>query len=165
MEELKEMWFPIAEAPDYYISNHGRVLSVKRGKPRFLKIGTNKWGYQHYTLTIDGRGKSFNVHRLVANYFVPNPDGLPQVDHIDQDKANNVATNLRWVTSKQNYWNQKNRQIGKFNGKAKLTEEDVKAIRARRKKGESSIAIALDYSISSSNVRRICLKTSWKHVD
>jgi len=158
MEELKEMWFPIAEAPDYYISNHGRVLSVKSGKPVFLKIGTNITGYQHYTLTIDGKRKSFRAHRLVAQYFIPNPDNLPEVDHMDKNRGNNRVTNLRWVTTKQNIG-------GSNNGQSKLTEDDVRTIRERKKKGESSSTIALDYPVNARHIRSILSGETWKHLD
>jgi DNA-directed RNA polymerase specialized sigma24 family protein len=49
-----------------------------------------------------GRNNHRYVHRLVAEAFLPNPDGLPQVDHIDGDRKNNRLENLRWVTARQN---------------------------------------------------------------
>ncbi len=65
----------------------------------------------------DGRGyykvgfnyKDYAVHRLVAETFIPNPEGLPQVDHIRSDeKWNNDESNLRWVTARQNLYNRSN---------------------------------------------------------
>ena len=71
----------------------------------------------------DGRGyyhigfnkKTYAVHRLVAETFIPNPDNKPQVDHVNRDeKFNNDISNLRWVTSTENLYNRKNtNSIGK----------------------------------------------------
>ena len=164
MEKPEEMWFPILEAPDYYISNHGRVLSTKKSKPRFMKLGKRRDGYVIITLAINAKRKTFSIHRLVAQYFVPNPDNFPAVDHIDQVKSNNVFTNLRWVTDQENYWNQRQRQIGESHGRSKLTEKDVKTIRARRKKGDTVESIALEYGLTRGGIYQ-ALKRCWKHVD
>ena len=163
MNNTEEMWFPILEAPDYYISNHGRVMSSKSGKPKFCKTNISREGYHMAVLSVDGKRKAFRIHRLVAKYFVPNPDNLPQVDHIDRDKVNNLVTNLRWVTKEEQ---QKNRDYqGRKVHFAKLTENKVKEIRARRKKGDRCSAIAQDFDVSIGTVSRICLRQTWKHVD
>lgn len=49
-------------------------------------------------LSDNGKNKTYFVHRLVAAAFIPNPDNLPEIDHIDGNRANNDATNLRWCT-------------------------------------------------------------------
>lgn len=59
-------------------------------------------GYASITLTKDRTKKIFRVHRLVAIAFIENPDEKPQVDHIDENKANNCVYNLRWCTNKEN---------------------------------------------------------------
>ncbi len=58
----------------------------------------------YYTVSakVDGRRKAVSVHRLVATYFVPNPEGKPYVNHIDGNKRNNKASNLEWVTQSEN---------------------------------------------------------------
>ena len=50
-------------------------------------------------------GEKYYYHRILAKHFIPNPDDLPQVDHIDRDKANNALENLRWVNRSQNMSN------------------------------------------------------------
>ncbi len=61
-----------------------------------------KNGYEQLNVSVDGKTKSFLVHRLVAIEFVPNPDGKPQVNHIDGVKLNNDWTNLEWCTPSEN---------------------------------------------------------------
>ena len=57
------------------------------------------------TLSKNDNSKSFRVHRLVAQAFIPNPENKPQVNHIDEDKSNNSLNNLEWVSSYENmHW-------------------------------------------------------------
>lgn len=84
----------------YQISNYGNVRSLK--KDAFLMKGGYLKGYKIISLWKNGTGKMFRVHRLVAAAFIPNPENKPCIDHIDGDRANNRADNLRWSTRKQN---------------------------------------------------------------
>lgn len=93
-----ENWKVINDFPNYEISNFGNI----RNKTKLLKIVPNKQGYNIVVLCNGGIRKTINVHRLVAAAFVPNPENKPCVDHIDGDRANNHADNLRWVTAKEN---------------------------------------------------------------
>jgi len=70
----------------------------------------NAYGYKMVGLFTGGRGsqKRQSVHSIVATHFVPGFEAGLQVDHIDQNKVNNLATNLRWVTSRQNHRNRTN---------------------------------------------------------
>lgn len=114
----------------YEVSNYGRVRSkdmVVNGrlqnchkiKGRILKPHTDKEGYKGIVLCINQKRKTFRLHRLVAAAFIPNPDNKPCVDHIDGDKSNNRADNLRWVTTKENCNNpitksRLNKMIGEY---------------------------------------------------
>ena len=108
-----EVWKEIDDNQRYEVSNYGRVRSkdmVVNGrlqnchkiKGRILKPHTDKEGYKGVVLCINQKRKTFRLHRLVAAAFIPNPDNKPCVDHIDGDRANNHADNLRWVTAKEN---------------------------------------------------------------
>lgn len=98
---MEEIWKEIDNYPNYEVSNMGQVRNKNTGK--ILKQGNNGKGYKHVALYNDvNRGKSTMVHRLVAKAFVPNPENLPEVNHIDECKDNNRADNLQWITSYDN---------------------------------------------------------------
>ena len=110
---MKEEWRPVVGYEGLYeVSNMGRVKSVERtawnGKgyrivaERILKGRRTKKGYLQVQLHQDAKIKPYYIHRLVAQSFLDNPDNLPEVNHIDQDKTNNCIDNLEWCTSQYN---------------------------------------------------------------
>lgn len=89
----------------YQISNKGNVKSLSKWKNgENLKPGINKSGYKYVNLVKDGRNKivDMRIHRLVAKYFIPNPEKLPEVNHIDGNKLNNNVENLQWCSREYN---------------------------------------------------------------
>lgn len=94
-----ENWKPIADYEGLYeISDLGQVRSLYHDECRIIKQSVGSRGYKLVSLCKDGKQKTVNVHRLVAIAFVPNPDSLPCVNHIDEDKKNNAASNLEWCS-------------------------------------------------------------------
>lgn len=86
----------------YTLYSDGSLVSTIRGV-KTLKPCDNGLGYKQYYLKHeDGSSKWYKVHRLVAEYYVPNPNGYSEVNHIDGDKSNNDFTNLEWCTHAQN---------------------------------------------------------------
>ena len=164
---VSEQWKPIAGYEGLYeISDHGRARSLSRvdrlGRIRPGNMLTpTGLRHLHVTLSKDGRKQQPAVHRLVADAFIPNPDGLPIVLHWDDNPANNHHSNLRWGSSGSN------RADAVRNGirtGGSLAEEDVREIRNRLASGESQRAIAARFGVHSSNISLISSGRIWAHV-
>lgn len=117
----------------YQISNLGRVKSLERYSPqnhllpeKILNVCHAQGGYVDVSLYKDGIRYHKKPHKLVAEAFIPNPDNLSEVDHIDADKDNNCVENLRWVTHKENCNNPlRSELLSKINKGRKLSPETV----------------------------------------
>lgn len=93
----KEIWKIIEEFPNYKVSNFGRVKNVRKDK--LMTISIRKNGYCVVKLSNNGNSKEYKVHRLVAKAFIPNPKELSSVNHKDENKENNIYSNLEWCDS------------------------------------------------------------------
>lgn len=105
--EFLEEWRRIRDFPDYQVSNLGRVKSLSRdykyGSHNDMILSTNdRRGYRGVVLYANGVRHHKAVHRLVAEAFIPNPDGLPCVNHKDENRTNNRADNLEWCSYEYN---------------------------------------------------------------
>ena len=90
----------IPKYDNYYITREGRVYNKKYD--RYLKPSPGANGYIRVCLSKQGKHTQFYIHRLVAEAFIPNPENKPEVNHKDENKANNNVDNLEWVTTKEN---------------------------------------------------------------
>lgn len=112
-----EVWKKIEGFSGYYISNIGRVRSIKRGKEKILKAKINKYGYYEVALqTDDYKQKMKRVHRLVAEAFIPNPSNLSEVNHKDENKLNNNVDNLEWLSHGDNSRYSKSMRVAQVDG-------------------------------------------------
>lgn len=104
-----EMWKDIpGYEGEYKVSNYGNVKSFKSKKPKMLTWHQSKLTKRHpepmYHIELwnNNKRKTFKVHRLVAQAFIPNAEGKPQINHKDGDRRNNHVSNLEWVTGSEN---------------------------------------------------------------
>lgn len=147
----------------YAVSDDGTVYGPS-GRP--LKAQVSDRGYLRVFL---GYGASRRVHRLVAEAFVPNPDGLPEVNHIDGDKTNNAAANLEWVSHATNIRHAYSTRLtvnphGEKSRRAVLTQEQVDYIREvyiPRHPDYGQSALGRRFGVTNSCVWRIVHDQSW----
>lgn len=149
----------------YKISNTGKVIGTKELTPRKTRTG-----YLRVQLSRNNRVTDKYIHRLVAEHFLKNPNNKTEVNHKDFNKSNNEFTNLEWVTPQEN----KNHFLsfgkpakrasfkGVDNGRAKLTERQIREIRLI--KGKTIKALSEIYNVSHATIHRVIHKVSWRHI-
>jgi len=174
-----EVWKDIPDYEGLYqVSNYGRVKSLSRTviykrkrnyridyckehilsciKEKYLSVGLKK--------TCD-RQRKFLLHRLVANAFIPNPDGLPFINHKDCNKHNNYVGNLEWCTPKDNSVHASLNDLlpfGEGHGRAKLSENDVIDILHGLSLGVTCKELADNYGVHISTISLINTGKNWK---
>ena len=157
---MKEIWKQLEEDTNYEISNLGKIRNIKTQiikSTSFTKKGT----YEVCSL----KANSYLIHRLVAKYFIDNPENKLQVNHIDGNKQNNYYLNLEWCTTQENtkhaILNELTDAKGVKHGNSKLKESDVIEIRSLDLPLKD---IAKKFNISFQHVSDIKLRKKWKHI-
>jgi hypothetical protein len=164
---VSEEWRPVVGYEGLYsVSSEGRVNSdAERVKSyrttRLIKTPPNCRGYPQVTLRKNGIKKSRTVHRLVATAFLPNPLGLPQINHINGIKTDNRVCNLEWVTAKENIRHALRLPSRNESPRRKLTSSDVERIRTLLQGGHSARELATRFGVHDSHVRRIKRGVTW----
>ena len=134
-----------------------------------MRPGLHEHGYYEVGLcSINQRRHCFKVHRLVALGFIPNPTGAKEVNHKNGDKADNSAGNLEWATRSENILHAfrtglKTSRHGELCSWAKLTAEDVRAIRQIGRGSRTLVSLAMQFGVSAPTIRSIINRTIWKH--
>lgn len=180
-----EEWCPIPGYEGLYeVSSTGRVRSldrvvsyVWRGRPKVMsKAGTvlapeiDDDGYFRVRLFRNGNQQKFGIHQLVALAFIANPDGLPEVAHIDHNRRHNRPSNLKWASRPGNHTDSviENRyslagpNLGR---KRTFTADEIRSIRSRFASGDRQVDIAHDLGIRQEQVRKIVSRERWGHID
>ena len=116
---VNEIWKPTSVNPDYLISNLGRIKTADRRiwcaanksysiRKSIILTPSNSSSKHYWRINIPSvtgnkaSRKFYSIHRLVAEAFIPNPEGFTQVNHIDGNKDNNCACNLEWCNGSHN---------------------------------------------------------------
>lgn len=145
----------------YAITKDGQVWSYISNK--FLKPSGNGNGYLKVNL---GRGNQHYIHRLVAMVYIPNPLGLSQVNHKDEDKSNNNVDNLEWVNAKVNAnYGTRNQRVSKTKSRAVYCVELDKTYLGAKEAGKS-------LGVCFTSIRKCCRGTQktaggyhWEYYD
>ena len=178
-----EIWKDVEEfGNNYQISNFGRLRSVARkinssvqpcgfriNNPRIIVPQDNGNGYQQYYVKFNNVRVVKYAHRLVAKYFISNPDEKTEVNHIDGNKANNHVSNLEWSTLQENREHASRNNLirkGESSYQAKLSENNVLAIRRlfRINPKFNKCQIAKKLNVSDTTIHRIIKNERWKHL-
>lgn len=168
---MEEIWKAIPGEPEYQASNLGRVkrldrvVTLKTGRklPYKEKILAGYREHQGYIRITINRKRTF-VHTIVLLAFAGQPRLGDQACHNDGNPSNNRSDNLRWGSCAENCNDKRihgTLNIGKRNGKSKLTDDAVRAIRRDTRK---SGVVASEYGICSRNVWMIRSGKIWTHV-
>jgi len=148
----------------YKVCEDGSVFN-RYGKR--LSSHNNGKDYLIVAVSIDGKRTSKAVHRLIAECFIPNPNNLSDVDHIDGDRQNNQISNLRWVTHGDNIghsYTLKNRSaVGVNNARCVNSETDILEICLLLQSGYTSCEIR-DLGFDYGCVRAIKRRQNWTHI-
>lgn len=169
----------------YQVSDQGRVRSLTRvvdsmksnckytsGVKRTLQGKMRKVNHASGYPTVSlhsGERRTANVHRIVAEAFIPNPEGHKQVNHKNGVKSDNRACNLEWCSPSGNAVHAYENGLrtgpkGERNGRAKLKEDQVRAIRKLLKQGLSYQKIADKYDVSKGTIAHIAKGRKWTHL-
>jgi hypothetical protein len=172
----------------YAVTPEGCVWSYEKRSPvgtnGGVRVNGNRWlklheekaqsgKIYHRVVLIDAEGtrKQWLVHRLVGIAYLPNPQKLPFINHINGDTTDNRVDNLEWCSPQENTahayvngWVKQPNQKGEANSQAKVTTEQVKQVRLMSESGLGDTAIALQTGISRSAVKGITKYRTWKEV-
>lgn len=180
-----EEWVPIVGFGNYAVSNLGRIRRVVPDRRnhicRILTPWINNKGYEIVALCQDDSRQRVLVHRIVCGAFHGPSNGL-HAAHNDGVPLNNRADNLRWVSRAENmadcighgtrisgdrHWSRAKPKMtakGEAHGRSKITENDVRAIRAVKRCNGSGRALAEQFGISTAAISRIRSNKIWRHI-
>ncbi len=148
----------------YSVTSTGLIYDNE--KQRYLTQCVNDKGYKCISLVIEGKRKTKQIHRFVAQAFIENPDDKPQVNHKDGDKTNNHAINLEWSTQSENMKHlHRTRKLKSTGSKRKLKAMDVPVIfDLYFDRGLSQAQIAKGFGVSPKQINNIIRGIRWANV-
>ncbi len=170
MEIWKKLIIPdLNKNEQFEISNFGRIKSLKTGPKGFIIKASNVRGYHAIVVKLkSNKSTTCYVHKLVAEHFIEKDYELQRyVIHMDFDKNNNKASNLRWVTKQTMFAHQKvnpNYKRGIVSN-AKLTETEVIRLKLKLQRNNNRLDIlAKEFGVTHTQISRIKNGENWAHV-
>lgn len=162
-------WVKIKGFEDYSISDKGEVFSHRRNK--LMSIWSKSGEYPRVTLSKSGKEKTFTIHRLVAEAFIPNPYGKITVNHKDGNKNNNKVDNLEWNTYSENQKHAIKNGLaivphlgfGEQHPCSKLNNVDIEMIRVLLNHDFTQSQIAKRFGVHEVHISQIKLNKSRKN--
>ncbi len=151
----------------YTVFENGDVYNKERKITQ--RPDTNGDGYACFTAGKKGCRRKIRTHTIVGQLFVENPNNLPELDHLDNNRMNPSASNLEWVTHQENIkrahkrGSYEGKHIGEDNPRAKLNKNIVNDIRKDFENGLTQNKISQKYSIPWSTVHNIVTYQTWKY--
>jgi hypothetical protein len=169
MLTIGEVWAPVPGFPGYEVSNAGAVRSRQRSKAwKPLKGEIDKDGYIRVTLYRNRRQTKIHLHRLVAIVFVPGRTAERDFAcHRNGKNTENHAGNLKWATQAENIADKfahGTHQIGSKHPRAKIIEDDARAIKGALRQGFTAREVANLFGTTIHIVHDIAQGKSWRHV-
>lgn len=176
---MEEQW---RDVPDtnaaYFVSDQGRLMCTNwkgTGRREIMRPAADHKGYLRTMLKYPDKYRTVKVHRIVAQAWIDNPHGHPQVNHKNFTRSDNRVENLEWCTAQHNTKHAYDAgritkpvytdgMRGSRNGMSKLTEEKVREIRAKFKPRIYTRAmLAKEYGVGETCIKDVILR-GWKHV-
>ena len=153
---------------DYFATEDGKIWSKKTNT--FVAQRIHPRGYHIVNLSIEGKCKTYLVHRLVAKAFIPNPNNYPTINHKDGNKLNNNINNLEWCSYKYNTQHAivnglRHNAIGLNTKHGHFTVEDIKNIHLLKQQGLSQSKIANKYGVTRGAIQQILKGTTYRWIE
>lgn len=148
----------------YFVSDEGKVFSNKRNRWTELKLQKNVDGYNVANLYKDGKYYHRRVARMVAEAFIPNPDNLPVVNHIDHTRVNDCVENLEWCTVKENAVASTTLHPERWKARSETDIETVEEACRLISEGRRNKEIVNSLDVTLDTVKAIRRGESWKEV-
>lgn len=159
----------IPESSGYFVDESGNVFRKFKSNFRQLRKNNVHTGYQSVAIRfLNGKVKTFYVHRLVATLYIPNPENKPIVNHINLIKHDNRLCNLEWVTAKENNLHMREAGANRLSCGAAIwsiyTTEQIEEVCRLMQDGYRNIDIQRITGVSRTDLQSIRSRKNWRHI-